>query len=152
VVFRTLRQEEQLVNPIVVDNSVMMRWLFQHGSKTDQTYAQDVLSTIGSEKLQVIVPYIWVYESAFVVEYYLRRDAKRYDECLEQLTWLFNLSMVIRGEEIPASLYDFSYTHGVSTYDSAYAMLALNQFCPIATLDKKIIKASDKAKFTLFEL
>lgn len=150
--FKTLKQNTRLASPLVVDNSVMMRWLFQDGSESDQAYAKGVFNTIGSKKLQVIVPYIWVYEAAFVVEYYTRSEAKDYDECTAQLTWLFDLSAVIRGEETPARLYDFSHVHAISAYDAAYVMLAMNQSCPIATLDKAIIKASDKAKYTLFKL
>lgn len=150
--FRTLRQNEQLENPIVVDNSVMMRWLFHDGSEADQSYARKVLNAVSSQKLQVIVPYIWVYEAAFVVERYIRRNEMAYDQFTTQLTWLFDLSLVIRGEEIPVNLYEFSHRYGVSAYDAAYVMLALKQSCPIATLDKTIIKISDKAKYRLFEL
>lgn len=152
MVFKTLKKDEVLSNPLVVDNSVMMRWLFQDGSESDQTYAQGVLNAIGSQMLQVILPYIWVYESTFVVEYYAQRNAKPDAECLEQLTWLFDLSVVIRGEETPASLYEFSHLHDLSAYDAAYVMLALSQSCPIATLDKTVAKASGKAKYKLFEL
>ena len=149
--FSTLKQDEQLDNSIVVDNSVMMRWLFQDGSDSDQVYAQKVLTAIGSQALQIIVPYLWVYESAFVVEYYSRRDQLEHDQCVDQLTWLFDLCTVVRGDETPAILYKFSHTQGVSAYDAAYAMLALGQSCPIATLDKMLIKASGRAKYTVFE-
>lgn len=150
--FRTLKKDEVLNNALVVDNSVMMRWLFQDGSESEQIYAQGVLQAIGSHKLQVIVPYIWVYESAFVVEFYAKQKAKKNNECMENLTWLFDLSTVIRGEERPSSLYEFSHLHRLSAYDAAYIMLALNQSCPIATLDKSIAKASRKTKHILFEI
>ena len=150
--FRTLRQNEQLENPIVVDNSVMMRWLFHDGSESDQSYARKVLNAVSSQKLQIIVPYIWVYEAAFVVERYSKRNEMAYEQFTTQLSWLFDLSLVIRGEEIPADLYEFSHRYSVSVYDAAYVMLALKQSCPIATLDKTIIKIADKAKYRLFEL
>ena len=136
---------------MVVDNSVMMRWLFQDGSDTDQDYARGVLKAVGKNELQIIVPYIWVYESAFVVDYYSRSESKSYDECMEYLSWLFDVSTVIRGEVTPASLYEFSQTHSLSAYDAAYVMLALDQSCPIATLDKSIIKISKKVKSKIFK-
>ena len=148
--FRTLKQDEQLDNSIVVDNSVMMRWLFQDGSDSDQVYAHKVLNAIGSQALQIIVPYIWVHESAFVVEYYSRRDKRAHDQWLDQLTWLFDLCTVVRGDQTPTNLYEFSHSQGVSAYDAAYAMLALGQACPIATLDKMLIKASGRAKYIVF--
>jgi len=136
---------------VVVDNSVMMRWLFQDGSDTDQDYARGVLNAVGKNELQIIVPYIWVYESAFVVDYYSRGETKSYDEYMECLSWLFDVSTVIRGEVTPASLYEFSQTHSLSAYDAAYVMLALDQSCPIATLDKSIIKISKKVKSKIFK-
>ena len=151
MVFKTLKQDERLDNSIVVDNSVMMRWLFQDGSDSDQVYAHKVLTAIGAQALQIIVPYIWVYESAFVVEYYSSRDKLEHDQCVDQLTWLFDLCTVVRGDETPANLYKFSHTQGVSACDAAYAMLALGQSCPIATLDKMLVKASGRAKYILFE-
>ena len=149
--FSTLKQDEKLDNPIVVDNSVMMRWLFQDGSDSDQVYAHKVLNAIGLQALQIIVPYVWVYESAFVVGYYSRHDKLAHDQCRDQLTWLFDLCTVVRGDQTPANLYEFSHEQGVSAYDAAYAMLALGQSCPLATLDKMLIKASAKAKYILFE-
>lgn len=149
--FKTLKQGEKLDNAVVVDNSVMMRWLFQDGAHDDQVYAQKVLKAIGVKALQVIVPCIWVYESAFVAEYYARRDKLDYDQCGEQLIWLFNLCTVIRGDETPTSLYEFSQAQRLSAYDAGYAKLALDHSCPIATLDKALVKASSKARYRLFK-
>ena len=150
--FRTLKQNELLDNPLVVDNSVMMRWLFHDGSDVDQTFARNVLSAIHSQNLQVIVPYIWTCEAAFVVQFYCKRNKLPPSRCTSQLTWLFDLSTVIRGSETPANLYKLSHTYGVSAYDAAYVILALKQSCPIATLDKTIRKTADKARHRLFEL
>lgn len=133
--FRTLRQNERLENPIVVDNSVMMRWLFHDGSEADQSYARKVLSAISPQKLQIIVPYIWVYEAAFVVERYSRQNEMASDQFTTQLSWLFDLSLVIRGEEIPADLYEFSRRYGVSAYDAAYVIPSLP---PKAVIWRKI--------------
>jgi len=151
VAFSILKPGEQLENSVVVDNSVMMRWLYLDGSSSGQAYAQKVLHTIGSQAIQIIVPYIWVYESAFVVEYYSRRDNLDHDQCMEQLNWLFDLCTVVRGSETPARLYEFSRIQGVSAYDSAYAMLAMSQSCPIATLDRKLVKAASRAKYRVFK-
>lgn len=152
MVFKTLKQDEKVDRPLVVDNSVMMRWLFQDGADFDQIYAHGVLEAIGTQNLQVIVPYIWVYESAFVEEYYAKREAKTDEQCMTELGWLFDLAIVIRGKEKPVDLYEFSHIHGVSAYDASYVMLALDQSCPVATLDKTIIKARKKANYVVFEV
>ena len=118
---------------IVVDNSVMMRWLFNDGSEADQQYAQKVLCHIEKRKPQVIVPYLWVNEASFVVNYYTKKGMVSFEESMTHLNSLFDLCTVIRGKETPSELFDFANTHGLSTYDSSYAMLALQQAQPIAT-------------------
>ena len=148
--FSTLAKDRLLTDAIVVDNSVMMRWLFKDGAEADQHYAQKVLRHIDVYKPQVIVPYIWVYEASFVVNYYARKGIVSHQESRDHLDSLFDLCWVIRGQEIPSELFDFANTHGLSTYDAAYVMLALQQALSIATLDKEIIEASEGLELTIF--
>ncbi len=148
--FNTLVKGELLSDAIVVDNSVMMRWLFNDGSKTDQQYAQKVLRHVEVRKPQVIVPYIWVYEASFVVNFYAKKRIVSYGESISYLDSLFDLCSVIRGEETPSELFDFSNTHGLSAYDSSYVMLALQQMRAIATLDKGIVGASVRLNLEIF--
>lgn len=148
--FNSLAKDQVLSDAIVVDNSVVMRWLFKDGSENDQQYAQSVLLHIEVHKPQVIVPYIWVYEASFVVNYYSKKELVSYENGINHLDSLFNLCTVIRGEETPSALFDFSNANGLSAYDSSYVMLALQQSSPIATLDKEIIAASGKLGIEVF--
>lgn len=148
--FNTLAKGELLSDAIVVDNSVMMRWLFNDGSETDQQYARKVLRHVEARKPQVIVPYIWVYEASFVINYYAKKGIVSYEEGMKHLDSLFDLCSVIRGEETPSELFDFSNTHGLSAYDSSYVMLALQQTRSIATLDKEIVGASGRLNLEIF--
>lgn len=129
---------------LVVDNSVMMRWLVDDGSPSDRRYANRVLNSIQGTHQQVLVPYIWVYESAFVVNYYVGEGALGTAEATDHLNALYDLCTVVIDREPPAKLFDFSHTHGVSAYDAAYLMMALSQGSQIATLDKKMRQVASK--------
>ena len=148
--FSTLASSQALAGAIVIDNSVMMRWLFNDGSKADQQYAQRTRAHIGTKQLQVIVPYIWIYEASFVTNFYTKKGLISIADAVSHLNALFDLCLVIRGEEMPSELFQFANTHGLSTYDAAYVMLALQQGCAIATLDKAIIKTSNAAGYNVF--
>ncbi len=149
--FSVITKGQVLANSIVVDNSVMMRWLFNDGSEKDKQYAQDTFDYIRTNKLQIIVPYIWVYEASFVVSFYTNKGNISTKESLNHLNSLFDLCLVIRGEETPKELYEFSTHHKLSSYDSSYTMLAVNQSSLIATLDKEIIRAAKGLNLIIFK-
>ena len=148
--FSVLTNGQLLSNALVVDNSVMMRWLFNDGSETDQQYAQKVLHYIETSKAKVIVPYIWVYEASFVVNFYTKKGKVSHADSRKHLDSLFDLCQVIRGEETPKELFYFANTNGLSSYDSSYLMLAIQQKLPIATLDKEIIRISENLNVPVF--
>ena len=114
---------------LVVDNSVMMRWLFDDGSPADRRYAARVLETIQTQNRQVIVPNIWVYESSFVVSYYSNQQVLPVADARRHLDYLFDVCTVISDGVTPVALYEFSRLHRISTYDAAYVLLAQNHAC-----------------------
>jgi predicted nucleic acid-binding protein len=129
---------------LVVDNRVMMRWLFDDGSASDRRYALKVLDHIKKNNPKVIVPYIWIYESSFVVNYYVGKGSLDGAEAASHLESLFDVCTVTGDPETPATLFEFSKTHGISTYDAAYLILARAQGSPLATLDKKMRRVARK--------
>jgi len=151
VAFKSLIKDEQYENAIVIDNSVMMRWLFKDGSASDQTYAKRVLQAIKTKEFTVLVPYVWVYESAFVTHYYVKQKTMSYDDAISRLDALFELSTVIRGEETPNQLFEIAQSYAVSSYDASYLLLAKQQECPLATLDKKMRKSCTKFNGILYK-
>lgn len=48
---------------LVLDNSAMMRWLFDDGSTADRRYAVKVLDRLGERQGTVFAPYVWVYRA-----------------------------------------------------------------------------------------
>ena len=137
---------------MVIDNSVMMRWLFKDGSTADQDYAERVLQATKTRQLTVLVPYLWVYESAFVASYYATQNIISYEDTISRLKALFELSTIIRGEESPGQLFDFSQSYGVSSYAASCLLLAKHLDCPLATLDKKMQGACKKLGSLLYEI
>ena len=149
--FKSLAKDERCDNALVVDNSVMMRWLFKDGSESDQAYAKSVLQGIKAQGLTVLVPYIWVYESAFVSHYYTKQQTISAEEATVRLDALFELSTVIRGEETPSQLFEVAQSCNISSYDASYLLLARQQQCPLATLDKKMQKVYQQLGGSLYE-
>ncbi len=148
--FSTLEKDQIINNIIVVDNSVMMRWLFKDGSEEDQQHAQKILHHIKEGQLQVLVPYIWVYESSFVVNYYKQKELITVEAAAKHLHVLFELCSVIRGEEKPQTLFHFANEHKLSSYDASYILLARQVECPIASLDKAMIRVARSLELAVF--
>ncbi|MEE8056259.1 MAG: type II toxin-antitoxin system VapC family toxin [Pseudomonadales bacterium] len=149
--FKSLAKNERYENALVIDNSVMMRWLFKDGSASDQQYAKNVLQAIKVEAFTVLVPYLWVYESAFVTHYYTKQQVISQEDASRRLDALFELSTIIRGEEHPNQLLTLAQPYKVSAYDASYLLLAKQQDCPLATLDKKMQKACKAFNGTLYK-
>jgi predicted nucleic acid-binding protein len=131
-------------NTLVLDNSVAMRWLFDDGSPSDRRYAASVLDHIQETNAGVIVPYVWVYESAFVVNFYVGQGDLEWRHGTNHLNSLYDLCTVAIDKVPPAGLFEFSHVHGISSYDAAYLLLAQSQDLPIATLDKKMRRVAKK--------
>ncbi len=137
-------------NLVIVDNSVIMRWLFNDGSDKDQEYAHKVLKQTQFKRKSILVPSLWVYEAAFVVNAYLQRDSINPQQAREKLDNLFALCKVITLSDSPTDLFNFSTQYKISSYDAGYALLAQKLNCPLATLDKKLIKAVKQSGGKLF--
>lgn len=136
---------------VVVDNSVAMRWLIASGKKVDQRYALGVRDFILAEKPRVMVPYLWTYEAANVVAYYVREGDLKYSEAINSLRALNNLySISIDRGETPMALFEVAELHGVTAYDASYLLLARSEGLPLATLDKKMRKVAKRMNIELF--
>lgn len=137
-------------NSVVLDNSVMMRWIFDDGSANDRRYATRVIQTIEEQSTNVLVPYLWLHEAAFVVNFYAISESIEWETCMNQLNSLFDLCTVVITEESPSKIFQFANYYKISSYDSAYLMLADLEKSPIATLDKKMTKVAKMLKLKLF--
>ena len=148
--YKTPGKGERYANAVVIDNSVIMRWLFNDGSNTDQQYSKDVLQSLQNQQLTVLVPPIWIYESAFVTNHYLKQQVISLADVNQQLDMLFDLVNVIHTQQTPTELVEVSQAVNISSYDAAYLLLAKQQQCPLATLDKKMEQVHKKNAGLIF--
>ncbi len=136
---------------LVLDNSVVMRWIFGDGSQSDLKFAVAVLKQMKIGGLKAIVPSLWVSESSFVVANYVKKQEFSMSLACEKLARAFELFSVIDSRFDPVELFQFSMANNISSYDANYALLAKKYDCPLATLDKKLQKAVIKSKGKLLQ-
>ena len=112
----------------VLDNSVVMRWLFGNGSPHDRTYAEWVLDLLQVEGNLAWVPGIWPLEVGNVL---LRAEAKSLEteaRAAEFLGALQAMSIQTDGQTSAHALtstLQLARRQRLSSYDAAYLELAL---------------------------
>jgi predicted nucleic acid-binding protein len=126
----------------VLDNSVVMRWLFGDGSEDDQTYARQVLDSIVSA--MALVPNLWGLEVANVI---VRAESKQLlteTRSAEFIGLLQKMNIQVDSKNHFQTLTDtlhLARRYALSSYDAAYLELALREGLPLATLDQKLRNA-----------
>lgn len=133
-----------MVEQFVVDNSVVMSWCFEDESNS---YADAVLEML--ENTIAIVPSVWPLEVVNVLLVAERRQRLEEAESVRFLTLLSQLPISVEHENpqrIMKPLLALARASKLSSYDASYLDLAMRRGLPIATLDKQLIKAAQKAK------
>ena len=129
------------MNVFVMDTSVAMAWCFEDEA-TESTDA--VLDRLRGD--EAAVPAIWPLEVANVLLVAERRDriseaqVSRFLELLTQLP--------IEVDDVPldlAGIVAAGRRHELSSYDASYLVLAERLGAPLATLDRRLAKAADRA-------
>lgn len=130
----------------VLDNSVVMRWLFGDGKPSSLQYAGAVLDTMLTGN--AIVPAIWGLEVANVIS---RAEAQnliteaRSEAFLEMLAGVAVEVDEASTDHALSSVLNLARRYKLSAYDAAYLELALRQGIALATLDTDLRKAAKKA-------
>jgi predicted nucleic acid-binding protein len=136
------------LSPVVIDASVALAWCFPD---EDSRYADAVLVQL--DEHSILVPSIWNLEVANGVLVGERSKRLGQPEVRRFATLLENLSLVqdlqSLGEYL-RSVLPLAREHGLSAYDAAYLELAARQGAPLATLDRKLRKAAQKAGVQVF--
>lgn len=131
---------------LVVDNSVVMRWLFKDGSDLDRLYATRVAQLV--ETSEVFVPAMFIAEAANViskalkVEVISRVHAQTFFELINHMQ-----AQVVPPTQGTQEVMFFTLRAcelDLSAYDATYLLLAEHLSCPLATLDKDLRKAAKK--------
>jgi predicted nucleic acid-binding protein len=134
---------------LVVDASIALAWALPDESST---YADDVLAVVERDGLRV--PSLWAREVANgLVVAYLRKRITPADESAF-LAALSQLSIDV--EETASALAVVrdgtaaAMRYGLTAYDAAYVDLAARESLVLATLDKDMREAAEKAGIAIF--
>lgn len=139
------------MNQFVLDNSVAMRWLLASQKKADQAYAEIVLRSL--VEAEAVVPNLWHLEAANVLLVAERRGELEPGEVERFIAQLENLPVVVDSltpHQVFSRGMGLSRAYKLSTYDAAYLELAIREGLPLATLDKDLIKAANKADVAFY--
>ena len=128
---------------IVLDASMTLAWLFED-EQTDQ-----VLATINHVYMGgASVPPLWRYEVANGLQMAIRRQRITPDYRTRCLDKIDELPITIDPDgvsEIWSTTIKLADLYRLTVYDAAYLELALRLDCPLATLDKDLRNAAEKA-------
>ena len=125
----------------VVDNSVVMAWCFKDESNP---YADSVLDRLTDST--AVVPYIWPLEVVNVL--LVAERSKRISEAdsVRFTALLSQLPINVEYESPDRAMKDLpglARRTNLSSYDASYLDLAMRKGVPLATSDKKLIKAAE---------
>ena len=130
------------MNRFVLDCSVSAAWCLQEaGSET----AEKILGLMSGA--DVLVPSLWLVEMANVLVVAQRRgrispaDAVRAENLLRVLPIRID---PVRHDDL-SRLRAIAVEHGLTAYDAGYLEIAMRNRLPLATLDKGLRRAANKA-------
>lgn len=133
----------------VLDSSVSIGWYF---TDENNPYALAVLRRL--KHTCAIVPLLWRLETTNVLVTAERRGRITRAKSMELADNLSDLAIIDDTESVSQGLkavLNLARDHGLTTYDAAYLELALRLRLPIATLDKDLTKAAEKAGVQAFK-
>jgi predicted nucleic acid-binding protein len=127
----------------VVDNSVVMRWLFNDGSEADKAYADQVAQL--TESGDVHVPNLFNSEAANVIARALKKGEISRQESAECFELIAAMNANVAHDSDTLVISDIAllaFDTGLSAYDATYLRLAKRLNCALATLDADLRKAA----------
>lgn len=131
----------------VLDNSVVMRWLFVDGSKADKEYSIGILSLLEDIENQAVTPSIWPLEVANVLARGESQGLLTEARSAEFSSLLERMAIQVEVETSAhalGSILQLARRFNLSSYDASYLDLALRNGIPLATLDKELMRAAGK--------
>ena len=127
----------------VLDTSVSVSWFFEDEGGD---YAAAVLESLNT--WEAFVPSLWPLEVANVLVVAERRRRCSEAEAVRFIELLENLPITIDEDTAHRALhttYQLAREYGLTYYDSAYLELAMRLGTPLATMDRQLADAAQKA-------
>jgi len=132
----------------VIDNSVVMRWLFGDGAPEDLGYATRTLGLLKQEGAFAVVPSVWPLEVGNVIARAEAKNLLQEARSAEFLGILQDMNIEIdqrSNQHALGDTFQLARRYRLSTYDASYLELALREGLPLATNDEHLKKALIKA-------
>jgi predicted nucleic acid-binding protein len=132
----------------VLDNSVVMRWLFRDGHPEAVDYADHILSLMVNEGTEAVVPCVWALEVGNVIARAEAKGMMQEARSAEFVGILQDMAIGVDPRSNEHSLADtlqLARRYSLSTYDASYLELALRTGLSIATNDDALRKALEMA-------
>ena len=136
----------------VLDASVTIRWLTKDGSIADLSYANFILDKFLEPNTKVHVPSHWPLEVSNVMLRAMRLGHVD-DAASENFLYIIEIASILI--DIATAKHAFGDTlnlarlYHLTPYDAAYLELAIRHALPLATLDKDLRRAAEKAGVAL---
>ena len=133
---------------LVLDCSATLPWIFADEARPETDRLLDTLTT----GVRAWVPALWHLELGNVLLGAMRRS--RIDQAGVEafLSQLEAYDIAVDEQTISRArgkTLDLAQQHNLSTYDAAYLELALRRHLPLATLDRQLIAAAERAGVAL---
>jgi predicted nucleic acid-binding protein len=128
----------------VLDNSVVMRWLFGDGEQQAIEYSNRILDLLAQEENGAIVPCIWALEVGNVIVRAESKGLLQEARSAAFLGILQNMLIEIDSRSNQQALSDtlqVARRYQLSAYDASYLELALREGLALATNDDALRKA-----------
>ncbi len=129
----------------VLDNTVTMAWCFNEEA-TEFTKA--LLCRLSNLTDRAVVPVLWLYEVANVVEIAVRKGRIPKETALAFLESLADLPIEVENPsrtQVFVTVRALASQYRLTGYDAAYLELAIRHNLPIASLDGALSRAAQAA-------
>jgi predicted nucleic acid-binding protein len=134
---------------VVIDASIASAWCFPD----EQTnYTDAVFQVIASSAWDAVAPRLWEYEIRNSVLMGLRRGRISKQDSEQFLAELDALNIRLIDPASYDQVFDLAQVHGLTVYDASYLSIAMEGRLPLASLDKKLVRAAEAAGVLLFQI
>ena len=136
----------------VLDNSVAMRWFMPSLEQSDQQYAERVLKSM--DESDAVVPELWYLEASNVLLGAERNGEVTVGQVEIFTSQLENLPIIVdsstQEQSLLSRIMDLARSYSLSSYDAAYLELAIRESLMLASLDRELVKAAEKAGVSIY--